>query len=126
MIPAWMERGNCVGVDDPDIFFPEKGKAVPKEARVACASCPVAAECLQHAIDNDELGYWGGITETKRQRMPGGRRDPNRPERDDSTCINGHPWTPETLHVQPDGRRRCRVCRVESTRRYNARKNCAA
>lgn len=35
----------------------------------ACRECPVRATCLQWALDHDELGYWGGMSETERRRM---------------------------------------------------------
>ena len=36
-------------------------------------------------------------------------------------CVAGHAYTDATLYVRPDGRRACRVCQSERSRRYNAR-----
>ncbi|MEV7154850.1 HNH endonuclease signature motif containing protein [Streptomyces misionensis] len=40
-------------------------------------------------------------------------------------CVNGHPYTPENTYLKPEksrGRRGCRACVREATRRYEARK----
>lgn len=37
-------------------------------------------------------------------------------------CVNGHAYTPENTYVYPNGRRDCRVCRVERLARSAARK----
>lgn len=125
---AWMERGNCVGTVDPEDFFPERGGVVTKEARLACVSCPVQAECLQYALDHDELGYWGGFTENQRQHMPGGRRDPSRrgPKSDDAVCRNGHPRNEANTLIRKNGKRLCRDCQRETSRRSKERAKAAA
>lgn len=65
----WQERGVCRQVDIGDMFFPDKGGST-KEAKRICAVCPVAAECLQYALDHDErFGIWGGFSERERRRM---------------------------------------------------------
>ena len=38
----------------------------------------------------------------------------------DSECANGHPRTPESTYVAPDGRRACRVCHRETEARRRA------
>jgi WhiB family redox-sensing transcriptional regulator len=35
----------------------------------ACKACPVREQCLAWALENNELGYWGGLSETERRRM---------------------------------------------------------
>ncbi|MGW4817164.1 endonuclease VII domain-containing protein [Kitasatospora cineracea] len=40
----------------------------------------------------------------------------HRPDSDEK-CANGHPWTEETLHIDPNGRRSCRRCNAESKMR---------
>jgi len=37
-----------------------------KEAKAICAECPYKARCLEYAINNHELGIWGGTTERQR------------------------------------------------------------
>lgn len=67
-MPEWMERGVC-GQTDPESFFPEKGGST-REAKAICERCPVAAECLDYAIDNDErFGIWGGLSERERRKV---------------------------------------------------------
>jgi len=46
------------------------------KAKVVCASCPVRAECLAEALDNQiEWGVWGGMTERERRAVL--RKRPN-------------------------------------------------
>lgn len=61
----WQADGACRGVD-PDVFFNERRHG---EARAVCAECPVQAECLEYALDREQLGFWGGKTETERRRI---------------------------------------------------------
>jgi WhiB family transcriptional regulator, redox-sensing transcriptional regulator len=36
-------------------------------AKALCAGCPVAAECLDHAMSrSDKFGIWGGMSEDER------------------------------------------------------------
>jgi WhiB family redox-sensing transcriptional regulator len=66
--PEWMDRGICHQTD-PEAFFPEKGGST-REAKSVCATCPVAAECLDYALDNDErFGIWGGLSERDRRKI---------------------------------------------------------
>ncbi len=61
-----MDRGICHQID-PEMFFPDKGGST-REAKSICARCPVAAECLDYALDNDErFGIWGGLSERDRR-----------------------------------------------------------
>lgn len=65
---AWMDRGNCHGVD-PELFFPERG-ASTREAKAVCRACEVRDECLEYALDHGEKhGIWGGRSERERRRM---------------------------------------------------------
>jgi len=113
MSTAWMERANCIGID-PEAFFPDRGGRIPTTVRQACATCPVQAECLEYAIAEDLLGYWGGLSERQRRRIL-------KPKRRTDVCVNGHPWTEETLYVGSNGRRRCRKCRAAATKAYRER-----
>lgn len=64
---GWTHRAACRDAD-PEIFYPEKGGRV-EEARAICFRCPVRAECLEWALENNErYGLWGGLSE--RQRRP--------------------------------------------------------
>jgi WhiB family transcriptional regulator, redox-sensing transcriptional regulator len=66
---------------DPDLFFPvgSSGAAIrqTEEAKAVCAGCPVRAECLQWAVETDQLhGVWGGLDEVERGRLMRGGRGP--------------------------------------------------
>jgi len=66
--PTWTEQAVCASVD-PELFFPEKGGPT-RSAIAVCHGCPVAAQCLQLALDsNAEHGIWGGLTREHRRRM---------------------------------------------------------
>jgi WhiB family redox-sensing transcriptional regulator len=70
---SWQERGACRGVD-PALFFPGRGESTA-QARAVCATCPVAAECLEHALTKTErFGIWGGTSERERKALRRARR----------------------------------------------------
>jgi WhiB family redox-sensing transcriptional regulator len=77
----WRNLAACRGLD-PDLFFAERGDTLTvRNARAVCATCPVAAECLEYAIANDEtVGMWGGLCGDElireRRRRAGGRKGP--------------------------------------------------
>jgi hypothetical protein len=89
MPQEWARDAACKDVAEEDadrIFFPERGGKA-NAARKLCKNCPVAAECLQYALkDQDafEVGVWGGTTPKERrklQRVTGARRRPIKQER---------------------------------------------
>lgn len=66
--PAWMADAACIG-EPPETFFPERGGSLAR-ARELCRGCPVCAECLEHAMADEELaGWWGGTAERERGRL---------------------------------------------------------
>jgi WhiB family redox-sensing transcriptional regulator len=61
------ERGLTVGDFFPDTSLEGDGHVDPRVWE-ACAACPVAQECLDHAINNGEMyGVWGGKLLTPRR-----------------------------------------------------------
>lgn len=65
---SWMDEAECRGAD-PRLFFPARGESIDP-ARSVCRACPVAVECLEHAIDQGErFGVWGGASERERRRI---------------------------------------------------------
>ena len=65
---SWTQRAACRGTDT-DIFFPASPEE-EAEALSICATCPVRAQCLEHAIRNRETyGIWGGMTPEQRRRV---------------------------------------------------------
>lgn len=60
----WTEQASCRGRTDE--MFPEP--TLQKRARQVCFGCPVRAQCLAEALDNQiEWGVWGGKTERERR-----------------------------------------------------------
>ena len=83
--PDWMLDAECTRVD-PAIFYPEPAGRSVNDAKPVCGRCSVTAECLQFALDHDELnfGVWGGLSVTERQQLkpgPGRGRSAPRPIR---------------------------------------------
>jgi len=71
---AWMAEGNC-RLYPPAVFFPSDGVGVDR-ARKICRDCPVAARCLEYALEERiEHGVWGGCSERERRRILKRRRD---------------------------------------------------
>lgn len=61
---------------DPEMFFPQVGDAYgdTRIAKKLCQGCPVASECLQFALANNEVfGIWGGLTYKERARLKGNK-----------------------------------------------------
>lgn len=72
----WVSDALCRQVDTGDLFYPEVGMSTRGAKRV-CLDCPVRAQCLQYALDNNELhGVWGGLTERERRRVKRGEQVP--------------------------------------------------
>lgn len=74
---TWRDRAACVGLP-VDWWVPAapedhgRGRPIPEPAPQAvamCADCPVRSECLAYAVEWNEQGYWGGLTEVQRRRL---------------------------------------------------------
>lgn len=73
--PPWMADALCAQTD-PELFFPEKGGS-HAAAKAICARCPVAAECLDYALADDQSSYvspfyfgiWGGTSPLERRQI---------------------------------------------------------
>lgn len=68
--PVWKDAA-CAG-KDTEMFFPEAGKEFLRrvgEAKAVCNKCPIVADCLNWAIENDEQGIWGASTYEERKRI---------------------------------------------------------
>jgi hypothetical protein len=65
----WIERAACVGLDT-NLFYPtEEDRGVAKQALKACRACPVRVQCLQYALDSEDIyGIHGGVTQGRRRR----------------------------------------------------------
>ena len=67
----WRTRAACRGMDT-DMFFPERGDgAAVDAAKAVCGACPVAADCLDEAINLPDgwgaFGIWGGTSGRQRR-----------------------------------------------------------
>ena len=72
---AWRDLAGCRDTD-PEAFYPEHSYGKAYALRV-CARCEVRAECLDWALEHEEWGTWGGMTEyARREILAGRRRDP--------------------------------------------------
>lgn len=69
----WWEQAACVGLPI-DLFFPES-MSIHKwdEGKKVCEVCPVRQECLDLAMDVDELedrwGIFGGLSPSERLEL---------------------------------------------------------
>ncbi|HEY0902896.1 MAG TPA: WhiB family transcriptional regulator [Marmoricola sp.] len=69
----WAAQAMCKQSTPDELFV--RG-AEQHKAKVVCAACPVRAECLAEALDNQiEWGVWGGMTERERRAVL--RKRPN-------------------------------------------------
>ena len=70
---SWRAAGACPGLD-VRVFYPDSGRRAGT-ANAVCATCPVQAACLEHALATVEgWGVWGGATEDERRAMRRQRR----------------------------------------------------
>ena len=65
--PQWRQHAKCKSVS-PALFILERGED-HRPAIQVCNSCPVKDPCLRFALDNNEIGIWGGTTHKQRRRM---------------------------------------------------------
>ena len=71
-VPEWYSRAACA-FTDTDAFFPTQSTGKAYALRV-CDRCDVRAECLDLALDKEEWGTWGGMSEIQRRRILEARR----------------------------------------------------
>ena len=77
----WHDQASCASVD-PDLFFaasetraPLAAERLTRAAISVCRACPVQAECLQQALeDDDRYAILGGTTPVERARMLGRKK----------------------------------------------------
>jgi len=65
---SWQAEALCAEID-PELWFPEKGGST-REAKRICRSCEVRAECLEYALENNEMfGIFGGLSYLERRPL---------------------------------------------------------
>lgn len=62
---SWKELAKCTPTDT-HLFFSSDPKE-QKKAKTICQTCPVKAQCLNHAIVTNQHGIWGTTTDTQRK-----------------------------------------------------------
>lgn len=79
-VPSFVLDGHpsCAEVD-PELFFPQEvevssTKVVSKYVNLAsakqiCSTCPLSLQCLEYALNNYQIGVWGGTTESQREGL---------------------------------------------------------
>jgi hypothetical protein len=53
------DQGNCVGTDPDTWFTGDSHNRYPIQERI-CKVCRIKTECLEWALENHEVGFWGG------------------------------------------------------------------
>ncbi len=71
---AWMHSALCRTEEHAphaQRWFPQSGDSTTAAwAKRVCADCPVQLQCLDHAIEAQELfGIWGGTSARQRKAM---------------------------------------------------------
>jgi WhiB family redox-sensing transcriptional regulator len=64
----WQEDAACRG-EPTDSFFPDSPHSLPPEIRVLCSACAVREDCLDHALEHEPFGIWGGMSEAALARL---------------------------------------------------------
>ena len=67
LIYHWMEMGICRNAAT-EIFFSSSTKD-QNAAKAMCSRCPVINICLSFAIENYEIGVWGGTSYRQRKHI---------------------------------------------------------
>ena len=71
----WQLLGACRGLDTAVFFHPDGERGLPRKTREAtakalCRSCPVRAQCCQHALRvREPYGVWGGLSAADRDEI---------------------------------------------------------
>ncbi len=71
----WQYDAACIGADESVFFSPEAERGPRRRAREAiakamCAECPVARQCLEHALAvREPFGVWGGLNINERENL---------------------------------------------------------
>jgi WhiB family redox-sensing transcriptional regulator len=66
-IIRWKDQAACNGKQE--LFFSDHKQTVVQQAKAVCGECPVRAQCLAYALENTEIGIWGGYTANERRMM---------------------------------------------------------
>jgi len=65
---SWQGKATCKDIDTYE-FYVGRGHKVKQEVSDACVACPVSEQCLQHALEYEDYGYWAGTNPVQRSKM---------------------------------------------------------
>jgi WhiB family redox-sensing transcriptional regulator len=72
----WQEQAACRDYDNELFFGPDHSESELEKqtremrAKAVCKTCPVAAPCLEFAMEtNQKYGIWGGLTDKERASL---------------------------------------------------------
>ena len=66
-LPSWYSDAACKKY--PTHWWYMYDKLKDRFAKKICNTCPVKAECLQYALQNEETGVWGGLNDNDRRML---------------------------------------------------------
>lgn len=71
LLADWKNRAACAGYPNSLFFPPSDGAdSQVEKAKAVCATCEVAEDCLEYALEtNQRAGIWGGTTEDERKSL---------------------------------------------------------
>ena len=71
MTQEWMQYANCKGIDTEEFFTEYKEKIYKNTALLkrVCGNCDVQQACLDYALRNNVLGWWGNTSEATRVKL---------------------------------------------------------
>ena len=64
-------QASCAGVWTP-LFYqenPAEAALMMPEFRAMCSECPILSDCREYAIENENHGFWGGLTVKQREQL---------------------------------------------------------
>lgn len=67
-VASWKADAACRG-EPHQAFFPDNPDTVPAEVRALCSTCPVREDCLEHGLEFEPYGIWGGTSEAAIGRL---------------------------------------------------------
>lgn len=68
--PEWWSGAVCRGLGNKIFFGDDETHTSLREVRKMCVVCPVAKECLTHALTTpEEYGIWAGTSARNRTHM---------------------------------------------------------
>lgn len=68
---TWTEQANCNGIDTEEFFPQDESAQYANETllRRVCSNCVVQEACLNYALHNNVLGWWGNTSDNKRKKL---------------------------------------------------------